>query len=125
MKRCKHARESRRIGPFRALNAVYIAVDACAGFRQMTRWWEHLPWRQDTADRVLSAQVLHAIGYYGNENPIHPVCRLARLTASVLLGRMLHADGTLSWRAVSVAVLAVKKVFAAYYSHSAPQEGNQ
>jgi len=125
MQRCKHIRESRRIGPFRALNAVYTAVDACAGFRQMTRWWEHLPWRQDTAERVLAVQIQHAIGYYGAENPIHPVCRLARLTACVLLGRMLHADGTLSWRAVSVAVLAVKKVFSAYFTHFEFPEDDQ
>lgn len=117
MKRCKHIRESRRIGPFRALNAVHVAIYACAGFRPQIDWWEMIPYRQDTAERVLYVGIEHSIGYYGGEDPIHAVCRLARLTAYGLLGRMLRADGSLSWRAVSVAVDAVKKVFAAYYTH--------
>ena len=117
MKRCKHIREARRIGPFRAMNAVEIAVYSCAGFRPDLHWWEMIPWKRNTAERVLPVAILHQIGYYGGENPIHAVCRLARLTAFILLGRMLHLDGTLSWRAVSVAIAAVKKVFAAYYAH--------
>ena len=117
MKRCKHLRAARRIGPFRAMNAVEIAVDSCAGFSPTTGWWEMIPYRQDTAERVLPVAILHQIGYYGGENPIHAVCRLARLTAFILLGRMLHLDGTLSWRAASEAAAAVKKVFAAYYAH--------
>lgn len=113
----KRARARRTIGPFRALNAVENAVDACAGFSPTTGWWEMIPWKKNTAERVLPVQIEHAIGYFGGENPIHAVCRLARLTACVLLARMLRADGSLSWRAVSVAVDAVKKIFDAYYTH--------
>lgn len=122
MKRCKHIRAARRIGPFRALNAVHNAVYACAGFRQSTNYWEMIPWEQGTAARVLPVAILHQIVYYGGEDHLHAVCRLARLTAFILLGRMLHRDGTLSWRAVSVAVAAIKKVFAAYYAHGRTKE---
>lgn len=117
MMRGKHLRAARRIGPFRAINAVNNAVYACAGMGPSTFMWEMLPWKQDTAERVLVVCIQHQIGYYCGEDHIHQVVRLALLTAYELLGRMLHADGTLSWRAVSVAIAAVKKVFAAYYAH--------
>lgn len=113
MKRCKHERQCRTIGPFRAIDAVYLAVHR----NHASLWWEHVPWRYRASDlpaRIIDQTIRYQIGWYYGEDHEYQAKRLAVLTGLEVLRREVAARRPLTWAVISEAVSVAKAVMRCY-----------
>lgn len=113
MMRGKHDRLRRTLGPFRAVNAVYLAVH-----RKITPlWWENVPWRYRASDlpaRIIDQTIRYQIGWYYGEDHEYQAKRLAELAGLEVLRREVAAHRPLTWAVISDAVSAAKTVVRCY-----------
>ncbi len=114
MMHSKHAQLRRTVGPFRAINAICLAVH---GGEYTQYWWRSLPWRYRASDlpaRIIDHTIRYQVGWYYSEHPEYQAQRLAMLTGLEVLRREVAARHPLTWWSISEAVSAAKRVMHCY-----------